>query len=326
MTTEPTTNGELRTEASPFFRPGESHVDQKLLRRQHLTEKAAGIFLLACAVVSVLTTIGIVVVLLAQALKFFADVPVVDFLTGREWTALFQNQQQWGVLPLVSATLMVTVLSMFVAVPLGLMSAIYLSEYASPRMRSILKPSLELLAGIPTIIYGFFALTFITPEILKRIWPQTSVYNVLAAAIAVGIMIVPLIASLSEDAIRSVPRSMREGAYALGATKFEVSSRIIVPAALSGIVASFILAASRAVGETMIVALAAGSKAQMVTNPLQPGETMTGYIVQVVSGDAPRGSTIFYSLFAVGLLLFVMTLALNIFSHWFVRRFREEYE
>jgi phosphate transport system permease protein len=274
----------------------------------------------------VLTTIGIIVVLLAQAVNFFADVPVVDFLTGTTWTALFQNQQAWGVLPLVSATLMVTLLSMLIAIPIGLMSAIYLSEYASPRMRAVLKPVLELLAGIPTIIYGFFALTFITPEILKRIWPQTSVYNVLAASIAVGIMIVPLIASLSEDAIRSVPRSMREGAYALGATKLEVSGRIIVPAALSGIVASFILAASRAVGETMIVALAAGAKAQMVTNPLAPGETMTGYIVQVVSGDAPRGSTIYYSLFAVGLLLFVMTLALNIFSHWFVRRFREEYE
>jgi phosphate transport system permease protein len=325
MATDPS-GADIRSEAGPFFRPGESYVDQKLLRRQHLTEKTAGYILLACAVVSVLTTIGIIVVLLAQAVNFFADVPVVDFLTGTTWTALFQNQQAWGVLPLVSATLMVTLLSMLIAIPIGLMSAIYLSEYASPRMRAVLKPVLELLAGIPTIIYGFFALTFITPEILKRIWPQTSVYNVLAASIAVGIMIVPLIASLSEDAIRSVPRSMREGAYALGATKLEVSGRIIVPAALSGIVASFILAASRAVGETMIVALAAGAKAQMVTNPLAPGETMTGYIVQVVSGDAPRGSTIYYSLFAVGLLLFVMTLALNIFSHWFVRRFREEYE
>jgi phosphate transport system permease protein len=326
MATDPTTGGDVRVDAVPFFRPGESYVDQKLLRRQHLTEKTAGYILLACAVVSVLTTIGIVVVLLAQAVNFFADVSVVDFLTGTTWTALFQNQQEWGVLPLVSATLMVTLLSMLIAVPIGLMSAIYLSEYASSRMRAILKPVLELLAGIPTIIYGFFALTFITPDILKRIWPQTSVYNVLAASIAVGIMIVPLIASLSEDAIRSVPRAMREGAYALGATKLEVSGRIIVPAALSGIVASFILAASRAVGETMIVALAAGSKAQIARDPLQPGETMTGYIVQVVSGDAPRGSTIYYSLFAVGLLLFVMTLALNIFSHWFVRRFREEYE
>ncbi|HET9660096.1 MAG TPA: phosphate ABC transporter permease subunit PstC [Thermomicrobiales bacterium] len=326
MARDSATTGETRKDSVPFFRPGESNVDPSLLRRQHLTERTAGIVLLACATVSVLTTIGIVVVLLAQAVKFFSDVPVREFLTGTTWTALFPKQQQWGVLPLVSATIVVTILSMLIAVPLGLMSALYLSEYASPRMRAVLKPLLELLAGIPTIIYGFFALTFITPDILKRIWPQTSVYNVLAASIAVGVMIIPLIASLSEDSIRSVPRSMREGAYALGATKLEVSSRIIVPAALSGIVASFILAASRAVGETMIVALAAGSKPAMVTNPLEPGETMTSYIVQVISGDAQRGSTIYYSLFAVGLLLFVMTLALNIFSHWFVRRFREEYE
>ena len=168
MATDPATGGDLRTEAVPFFRPGQSYVDRGLLRRQHHTEKAAGIILLACAVVSVLTTFGIVAVLFAQAVKFFAEVPIVDFLTGTQWTALFQNQQEWGVLPLVSATLMVTVLSMLVAVPIGLMSAIYLSEYASPRARSLLKPSLELLAGIPTIIYGFFALTFITPDILKR--------------------------------------------------------------------------------------------------------------------------------------------------------------
>jgi phosphate transport system permease protein len=326
MVRDSATTGEVREDTLPFFRPGQSYVDPQLLRRQHITERTAGVVLLACAAVSVLTTIGIVLVLLAQAVNFFDDVSVREFLTGTSWTALFPKQQHWGVLPLVSATIVVTLLSMLIAVPLGLMSAIYLSEYASPRMRAVLKPILELLAGIPTIIYGFFALTFITPDILKRIWPQTSVYNVLAASIAVGVMIIPLIASLSEDSIRSVPRSMREGAYALGATKLEVSSRIIVPAALSGIVASFILAASRAVGETMIVALAAGSKPAMVTNPLEPGETMTSYIVQVISGDAQRGSTIYYSLFAVGLLLFVMTLALNIFSHWFVRRFREEYE
>jgi phosphate transport system permease protein len=326
MASETATTSDARPESGPFFRPGESYVDQGLLRRQHVTERTAGIVLLACAAVSVFTTIGIVVVLLAQAVNFFKVVPIREFLTGTTWTALFPNQQQWGVLPLVSATIVVTLLSMLIAVPLGLMSAIYLSEYASPRMRAILKPVLELLAGIPTIIYGFFALTFITPDILKKIWPHTSVYNVLAASIAVGIMIIPLIASLSEDSIRSVPRSMREGAYALGATKLEVSTRIIVPAALSGIVASFILAASRAVGETMIVALAAGSKPTMVTNPLEPAETMTAYIVQVVSGDAQRGSSIYYSLFAVGLLLFIMTLALNIFSHRFVRRFREEYE
>ncbi|CAN5724056.1 phosphate ABC transporter permease subunit PstC [soil metagenome] len=303
-----------------------SMVDYGLLRRQHIVEKSAGLVLLACAVVSVFTTIGIIVILLTEALRFFSTESVINFLFGSRWTALFQNDQSFGVLSLVSATMMITFLSMLLAMPIGLMSAIYLSEYASPRLRSILKPSLELLAGIPTIIYGYFALTFITPEIIQRLWPQASVYNVVAASIAVGVMIVPLIASLSEDAIRAVPSAMREGAYAMGATRFEVATRVIVPAALSGIVASFILAASRAVGETMIVALAAGSLAQVASDPLQPAQTMTGYIVQVVSGDVARGSNIYYSLYAVGLLLFVMTLVLNIFSHWFVRRFREEYD
>lgn len=301
-------------------------VDYGLLRRQHIVEKSAGLVLLACAVVSVFTTIGIIVILLTEALRFFSTESVTNFLFSSRWTALFQNDQSFGVLSLVSATMMITFLSMLLAMPIGLMSAIYLSEYASPRLRSILKPSLELLAGIPTIIYGYFALTFITPEIIQRLWPQASVYNVAAASIAVGVMIVPLIASLSEDAIRAVPSAMREGAYAMGATRFEVATRVIVPAALSGIVASFILAASRAVGETMIVALAAGSLAQVASDPLQPAQTMTGYIVQVVSGDVARGSNIYYSLYAVGLLLFVMTLVLNIFSHWFVRRFREEYD
>lgn len=303
-----------------------SMVDYGLLRRQHLVEKIAGLFLMACAVVSVLTTVGIIVILMTEALQFFATESIRNFLFNSRWTALFENDQSFGVLSLVSATMVITFLSMLLAMPVGLMSAIYLSEYASPRVRSLLKPSLELLAGIPTIIYGYFALTFITPEIIQRLWPQASVYNVLAASIAVGVMIVPLIASLSEDSIRAVPTAMREGAYAMGATRFEVATRVIVPAALSGIVASFILAASRAVGETMIVALAAGSKAQLASDPLQPAQTMTGYIVQVVSGDVARGSNVYYSLYAVGLLLFVMTLALNVFSHWFVRRFREEYD
>lgn len=305
--------------------PLEPVIDYGRLRRQHLTERLAGIILLLCAVVSVLTTIGIIVILAAEALDFFREIPVTDFLFGRTWTALFQNDQSFGVLPLVSATVMVTFIAMVVAVPLGLMSAIYLSEYASSRVRSTLKPFIELLAGIPTIVFGYFALTYITPTIIKPIFPQASVYNVLAAGVTVGIMIIPLIASLSEDSLRAVPNSLREGAYAVGATKFETSTRIIVPAALSGIVASFILAASRAIGETMIVALAAGSKAQMASDPLQPAQTMTAYIIQVVSGDVVAGGVIYQSLFAVGLLLFVMTLVMNIFSHWFVRRFREEY-
>ncbi|MBX3069900.1 MAG: phosphate ABC transporter permease subunit PstC [Thermomicrobiales bacterium] len=301
-------------------------VNYALLRRQRFIEKTAGYILLVCAAVSVLTTVGIAIILLTEAIQFFRTESVFRFLTGTRWTALFEFDQSFGVLALVSATMMITFIAMLVAMPAGLMSAIYLSEYASERSRTILKPTLELLAGIPTIIYGYFALSFITPNLIQRIFPGASVFNVLSAGLAVGIMIIPLVASLSEDAIRAVPRAMREGAYAMGATKFEVSTRVIVPAALSGIVASFILAASRAVGETMIVALAAGSKAQIASDPLQPAQTMTGYIVQVVSGDVVRGTNVYYSLYAVGLLLFLMTLGLNIFSHWFVRRFREVYE
>ena len=301
-------------------------VDYGLLRRQKAVERGVGYFLLACAIISVLTTVGIVIILVTEALQFFRTESIVDFLTGTKWTALFEFDQSFGVLALVSATLHISLIAMLVAIPAGLMSAIYLSEYASERTRSILKPTLELLAGIPTIIYGYFALSFVTPNIVQWIFPGASIFNVLSAGLAVGVMIIPLIASLSEDAIRSVPRAMREGAYAMGATKFEVSTRVIVPAALSGIVASFILAISRAVGETMIVALAAGSKAQVAQDPLDAGQTMTGYIIQVVSGDVVRGTNIYYSLYAVGLLLFLMTLGLNIFSHWFVRRFREVYE
>jgi phosphate transport system permease protein len=289
------------------------------------SERAIAILLGACAVISILTTVGIIVVLVEQAFEFFADVPVTDFLFGTTWTALFDNGE-FGVLPLVAGTMFIAILAMVIAIPLGLMAAIYLSEYASFRSRSILKPFLELLAGIPTIVYGYFALTFITPEILKPISEETKPFNVLAGAIAVGIMVLPMIASLSEDAIRAVPRSLREAAYGLGATKLEVSTRVVVPAALSGIVSAIILAISRAVGETMIVALATGSKAQLTSDPREPMQAMTGYIVQVLSGDVVRGTTVYYSLFAVGLLLFVITLAMNIVSQWFVTRFREVYE
>jgi phosphate transport system permease protein len=230
------------------------------------------------------------------------------------------------VLPLVAGTLLITLIAMCVAIPLGVMSAIYLSEYAAARARDILKPSLELLAGIPTIVYGFFAVTFIRPDLLKLIFPGIGPFSALAAGIAVGIMTIPLVASLSEDAMRAVPRDLREGGYALGATKLEVSWQIVVPAALSGIIASFILAMSRAVGETMIVALAAGSKAQLTSNPLEPMQTMTGFIVQAFSGDMVVGTAPYLSLFAVGLLLFFITLALNMMSHWVVGKFREAYE
>jgi phosphate transport system permease protein len=282
--------------------------------------------LLACGALSVLTTVGIVVILLEQAIEFFREVSVYDFLFGTKWTALFKGQESFGVLPLVSATAMISLLSMIVAIPLGLMAAIYLSEYATPTVRSILKPFLELLAGVPTIVYGYFALTFITPDLLKPIFDSTRPYNILSASLAVGIMVLPLVASLSEDALRAVPSSLREGAYAMGATKFEVSSRVIVPAALSGVVAAVILAISRAVGETMIVAIASGSRAQFAKDPLDGAQAMTAYIVQVFSGDVTAGSTVYKSLFAVGLLLFLLTLFMNIISQWFVARFREEYQ
>lgn len=289
------------------------------------SEKIVGIVLATCGAFSILTTVGIVIILIQEAIIFFGKVPVTEFLFGTHWSALFKNPQ-FGVLPLVGGTLMITLIAMVVSVPLGLASAIYLAEYADPRVRDILKPSLELLAGVPTIVFGFFAVSFIRPDILKPIFSSIGPFSALAAGIAVGIMTVPLVASLSEDAMRAVPRAMREGGYALGATKLEVAWQVVVPAAISGIIASFILAMSRAVGETMIVALAAGSKPQLTANPLQPMQTMTGFIVQAFSGDVVVGSLPYLSLFAVGLVLFFMTLALNVISHWAVGKFREAYE
>lgn len=290
-----------------------------------LGERLIGVALFVCAAVSVVTTIGIIVVLFEQAFQFFRRVPMTDFLFGRTWTALF-NDPRFGVLPLVGGTLWITLIALVLALPVGLMSAVYLSEYADHRVRDVVKPALELLAGVPTIVYGFFAVTFIRPELLRPIFPSIGPFSALSAGLAVGVLIIPLVASLSEDAMRAVPRSLREGGYAMGATKHEVSWQVVMPAAFSGIVASFILAGSRAIGETMIVALAAGSKAQLVANPLEPMQTMTGFIVQVFSGDVAFGSTPYLSLFAVGLLLFAITLVLNLFSQWMVTKFREVYE
>jgi phosphate transport system permease protein len=294
-------------------------------RSRSMSETVIGFVLAACGAISLLTTIGIILVLIQEAVHFFSAVRVTDFLFGTTWTALFKTPQ-YGVLPLVGGTLVITLIAMLVAIPLGLMSAIYLSEYAPRRVRDILKPALEMLAGIPTIVFGFFAVNFIRPEVLKPLFPGIGPFSALAAGVAVGIMTIPLVASLSEDAMRAVPRALREGGYALGATKLEVATRIVVPAAFSGIIASAILAMSRAIGETMIVALAAGSKAQLSGNPLEPMQTMTGFIVQAFSGDVVVGSPAYLSLFAVGLLLFCMTFALNLLSQWVVNRFREVYE
>lgn len=305
---------------------GRTPIDLSGKRNRNAGELIIGVVLFVFAAFSVLITVGIVLVLLFEAIRFFRQVPITDFLFGNEWTALF-NEQEWGVLPLVRGTLMTTLIAMVVAVPLGLMSAIYLSEYAKPATRNVLKPALELLAGVPTIVYGYFALTFISPELLKPLFgSDIQVLNGLSAGIAIGILILPMMASLAEDAIRSVPGSLREAAYALGATKLETSARVVVPAAVTGIIAAFILSMSRAIGETMIVALASGNRPAEGWSPLEGMQTMTGYIVAVFTGDVVYGSIEFQSLFAVGLLLFLMTLTMNVMSQWIARRFRKDYQ
>lgn len=303
-------------------------------RSRQRSETIIRYLLIACSLVTVLTTVGIIAILVYEAANFFIDIPVWDFLFGTTWTPLFTgSQQEFGVIPIVAGTLMTSLVAACISLPLGLAAAIYLSEIASEQARSILKPILEILAGVPTIIYGFFALTFITPVLLEPIFDRIGTFNGLAAGIAIGIMAMPTVASLSEDALRAVPRSLREAAYGLGATKFETTARVVVPAAVSGIVASFILAVSRAVGETMIVAVAAGqspagqSGASNSIFDLQHSmQTMTGFIAYTFSSDIARGTTAFYSLFGVGLLLFIMTFLMNLASQWVTKRFREEYE
>jgi phosphate transport system permease protein len=279
--------------------------------------------LFLCAALSVLTTAGIIIVLAVETFEFLREVPVLEFLTGTEWTPLFATQR-FGVLPLVVGTMLVSAIAMVVALPMGLLAAIYLSEYAPDALRRVVKPVLEVLAGVPTVVYGYFALMFVTP-ILQRIFPQMSGFNALSPGIVMGIMILPLVSSLSEDAMRAVPRGLREGAYALGATKMQTALQVVVPAAFSGITAAFILAVSRAVGETMIVAIAAGQQPRLTGSPFVPLETMTAYIVQVSLGDTPQGTLEYRTIFAVGMLLFLMTFGLNLASTWLRERFREEY-
>jgi phosphate transport system permease protein len=279
--------------------------------------------LLAAAALSVFTTAGIIVVLAVETFEFLREVPILEFLTGTEWTPLFANRH-FGVLPLVVGTLLVSGIAMLVALPMGLLAAVYLSEYAPDGVRRIVKPVLEVLAGVPTVVYGYFALLFVTP-LLQRIFPQMSGFNALSPGIVMGIMILPLVSSLSEDAMRAVPRGLREGAYALGATRMQTALQVVVPAAFSGITAAFILAVSRAVGETMIVAIAAGQQPRLTVNPFVPLETMTAYIVQVSLGDTPQGTLEYRTIFAVGMLLFLMTFGLNLVSTWLRERFREEY-
>lgn len=291
--------------------------------RMKLSDTIAKNIFLFCAMISIFTTIGIVLSLIIDSSGFFQKVSLKEFLTGTEWTPLFADPR-FGVLPLVAGTAIITVTSALISLPIGLLTAIYLSEYAPPKARAFIKPFIEILAGIPSIVYGFFALTWITP-IIQKVFPQTEIFNALSGGIAVGIMTIPLVCSLSEDALRAVPDSLRQGALALGATKMETSLGVVVKAAISGISASFVLAVSRAIGETMIVTIAAGARPNFTLNPLQSVQTMTAFIVQVSQGDNPQGSVGFYSLFAVGLLLFVITLGLNILSHKIVQKYRYEY-
>ena len=276
-------------------------------------ERAIEGALFLCALLSVGTTAGIIAVLTAETVAFFREVSIVEFLTGTEWTPLFATQQ-FGVLPLLLGTTVVSTIALAVAVPCGLLAAIYLSEYAPERLRRVVKPVLEVLAGVPTVVYGYFALTFVTPA-LQAWLPGLSGFNALSPGLVMGLMILPLVSSLSEDAMRAVPRGLREGAYALGATRMQTAWQIVVPSAFSGITAAVILAASRAIGETMIVAIAAGQQPRFTLDPRVPVETMTAYIVQVSLGDTPHGTLEYQTIFAVGLALFVMTLFLNAISH-----------
>lgn len=294
-------------------------------RVRRLKERTIHGWLSACAFVSVATTAGIVLVLMAESSSFFREVSPLEFLTGTRWAPLLEPRS-FGVLPLVCGTLIVAAGALVVAVPVGLGTAIYLSEYAPGAIRHAAKPVLEILAGVPTVVYGYFALTFITPHVLRPLLPQTEVFNAASAAIVVGVMIIPTVSSLCDDVFRAVPQTLREAAYALSATKLEVSTRVVLPAAMSGVVAAVLLALARAIGETMAVALAAGMTPKLTLNPLESIQTMTGYIVQVSLGDTPAGSVEYQTIFAVGMTLFLITLTINIVAQNVFGRFREAYE
>ncbi|MBI3584488.1 MAG: phosphate ABC transporter permease subunit PstC [Nitrospinae bacterium] len=291
---------------------------------QKLKEKTIEGALFLSALFSVFITLGIIGVLIFETFEFFKEVSVIDFLTDTQWTPLFA-EKHFGILTLFSGTFLTTAIAMSVSLPIGLISAIYLSEYSSKKVRTAVKPTLEILAAVPTVVYGYFALLFITP-LLQKVIPELSGFNSLSSGIVMGVMIIPIVSSLSEDALHSVPLSLREGAMALGATKFQTSVKVILPAAFSGVAASFILGISRAIGETMIVAIAAGQQPRLTLNPLVPVETITAYIVQVSLGDTPTGTLEYRTIFAAGMSLFILTFVLNIISYFLKKRFREVYE
>jgi len=291
--------------------------------RRKRREKVIELVLLAAACVSVLTTVGIVYVLLKESLVFFSQVPLWTFLTDTQWTPLFSDAH-FGIMVLLSGTLTSSTVALLVAIPLGTIIAIYLSEFAGHKTRETLKPVLELLSGVPTIIYGYFALLFVTP-LLQKLFPELPGFNVLSAGLVMGVMIIPYVSSLSEDAMRAVPMSLREGSYAMGATRFQTAVKVVVPAALSGIASAYILGISRAVGETMILAVAAGMQPNLSFNPMEPAATITSYIVQVALGDLPHGSVGYQTIFAAGLMLMLLTLLFNLVGYWMRRRYREVY-
>jgi phosphate transport system permease protein len=290
---------------------------------RHFSERVIEALLFGAAAISVLTTIGIVYVLVSESIHFFQNVSIVDFLTDTQWTPLFDDAH-FGIMVLVSGTLVSSVVALLVAIPMGTIIAIYLSEFSNSRVREVAKPILELLGGIPTIVFGYFALLMVTP-LLQKIFPELPGFSLLSAGLVMGIMIVPYIASLSEDAMRAVPMALREGSYAMGATKLYTAIHVVIPAAFSGMAASYILAISRAVGETMILAVAAGMQPNLTANPMEPAATITSYIVQVALGDLPHGSIGYQTIFAAGLTLILITLVFNILGQWLRRKFRENY-
>ena len=300
-----------------------SGLSEAVYRRQRLRERVieGGLFLAAAS--SVFVTLAIVFVLVYESIGFFTTVPLTEFLFGTTWSPLFANPQ-YGILPLLGGTLLSSAVAMIFVAPIGLATAIYLSEFSSSRTREIVKPILELLSGVPTVVYGFFALLFVTPA-LQKIVPGLPGFNILSAGIVIGIMIIPYVASLSEDAMRAVPGSLRDGSLALGATRFETAVKVVLPAATSGVAAAFILGISRAVGETMIVAIAAGQQPNLTIDPREPAATITAYIVQVALGDLPHASLAYQTIFAAGLVLLLMTLTFNILGFWLRNKYREIY-
>jgi len=292
-------------------------------RLRQLRERAIEMLLFLAALSSVAITLGIVGVLVYESAGFFAQVPIVDFLTDSQWTPLFDDAH-YGILPLLSGTLVTTAIALAVAIPVGTITAIYLSEYASYNAREIIKPVMELLSAVPTVVYGYFALLFVTP-LLQRFLPDLPGFNILSAGLVIGVMIIPYVSSVSEDAIRAVPMHLRESSYALGATRLQTAMRVVVPAAISGIAAAYILGISRAIGETMVVAIAAGMQPNLTWNPMEPAETITAYIVQVSLGDLPHGTLGYQTIFAAGLTLLLLTLVFNVAGYWLRKRFRQAY-